>query len=288
MNKLNEKLNTKFKKTFKNINKKNNSPLTSSDPFTSSTSNSSIPSGTFTEDGYNYNIGRIIPGFITISALCSGLTAIRYSLSEQWEYAIICIIISCLLDALDGRVARYLGYASHFGAELDSLSDLVCFGVVPSLMLYLFTMHTANNIGWGVCLYYTVCCAIRLARFNTDLSDKTTPQSSGLYFTGVPSPLGAMIAILPIILFLETRIMFFTRPIFCLFFLIIGGSLMISKFPTFATKKIKIQKNMLPFALLILSIVLILVFVAPWVFLSIFIICYLCSIPLSYKIFTKK
>src|SRR3979411_249923 len=144
------------------------------------------------------SINRLIPNVLTLAALCSGLTAIRFGLQGQMKLAVIAIIVAAILDTLDGRVARRLGVTSRFGAELDSLSDFLCFGVSPALGLYLASLKDAGALGWVVTLMFPMCSALRLARFNTALDADTPPPAwTGAYFTGVPAPAGALLALLP-------------------------------------------------------------------------------------------
>src|SRR6188472_2839198 len=146
-----------------------------------------------------FSINRLIPNVLTLAALCSGLTAIRFGLQGQMKLAVIAIFVAAVLDALDGRVARRLGVTSRFGAELDSLSDFLCFGVAPSLVLYMAALKGAGALGWVVTLMFPICSALRLARFNTGLlSDVPPPAWTSSYFTGVPAPAGALLALIPL------------------------------------------------------------------------------------------
>ena len=131
---------------------------------------------------------RMIPNILTLLALCAGLTSIRFGLLEQWQLAVVALFAAAIFDGLDGRVARILKGTSKFGAELDSLSDFISFGVAPAIVLYLWTMQTWGNIGWLVVLIFSVCCALRLARFNTNLDEPNTPPWAVNFFTGVPAP----------------------------------------------------------------------------------------------------
>ena len=143
-----------------------------------------------------FSINRLIPNVLTLAALCAGLTAIRFGLQGQMELAVIAIMVAAVLDALDGRVARRLGVTSRFGAELDSLSDFLCFGVTPALILYMSSLTAGGALGWVVTLMFPMCSALRLARFNTALvSDTPPPAWTGSYFTGVPAPAGALLAL---------------------------------------------------------------------------------------------
>ncbi len=138
--------------------------------------------------GQSFN--RMIPNILTMLALCAGLTALKFGLEEKWEAAVISIVVAAVLDALDGRVARLLRGTSKFGAELDSLSDFIAFGVAPALLLFLWTMKEAGPIGWVPVLLFSVCCALRLARFNTNMDGPEPPSWARNYFIGVPAPAG--------------------------------------------------------------------------------------------------
>ena len=151
-----------------------------------------------------FSINRLIPNILTLAALCAGLTGIRFALQGEMRLAVIAIIVAAIFDALDGRVARRLGVTSRFGAELDSLSDFLCFGVAPALVLYLASLSQAGALGWVVTLMFPICSALRLARFNTALvSDTPPPVWTGSYFTGVPAPAGALLALMPLMMSFE-------------------------------------------------------------------------------------
>src|ERR1700730_3674283 len=147
-----------------------------------------------------FSINRLIPNVLTLAALCSGLTAIRFGLQGQMKLAVIAIIVAAILDTLDGRVARRLGVTSRFGAELDSLSDFLCFGVSPALVLYLVSLKDAGALGWVVTLMFPMCSALRLARFNTALDADTPPPAwTGADITAAPAPTVETLARLPLI-----------------------------------------------------------------------------------------
>jgi CDP-diacylglycerol--serine O-phosphatidyltransferase len=146
------------------------------------------------------SINMLIPNILTTLALCAGMTAIRFAVLAKWEAAVIALIVAAIFDALDGRIARLLGGTSRFGAELDSLSDFVSFGVAPAVMIYLWTMHAAGGLGWALALLFSVCCALRLARFNIKAGESDLPPWAFNYFTGVPTPAGAGMVILPMLL----------------------------------------------------------------------------------------
>jgi CDP-diacylglycerol--serine O-phosphatidyltransferase len=146
---------------------------------------------------------RLLPNMLTLFSLCSGLTAMRFALQDRWEGALLGIVIAGIFDMLDGRVARMLNIASKFGAELDSLSDAISFGVAPGFVMYLWVMKENPALGWIAVLSYAVCTALRLARFNTMLEDHSVPTWAKSYFTGIPAPGGAGLAILPLAIWLE-------------------------------------------------------------------------------------
>lgn len=234
------------------------------------------------------SIVRLLPSIVTIAAFCCGLTAIRCALFQKWELAVICIFISALFDAFDGKVARMLGQSSQFGAELDSLSDLVCFGVAPSIILFLSTMYRFSAIGWGICMFFTVCCALRLARFNaTQIANEPKPDWAKKYFTGVPAPAGAIMALFPLILFFATDRSCFLNGWFVSLNLIVSGALMISTLKTFSSKMIEINSRFTLLALLIVSFLVICLITELWLTLSVLVLMYLASIPLGPSEYAK-
>src|SRR5260370_756341 len=133
------------------------------------------------------SINRMIPNILTLLALCAGMTAIRFAINGKFEASVIAIIVAGVFDGLDGRVARLLKSTSPFGAQLDSLSDFVCFGVAPGIMLYIWTMSQLSSFGWALSLLYAICCGLPLARVNTPLASPL-PPCPPYYFTGLPAP----------------------------------------------------------------------------------------------------
>src|SRR3546814_1230331 len=130
------------------------------------------------------SINRMIPNASPVLALCSGLTGLRFALQGRWELAVGAVLVAMLFDGLDGRIARLMGATSELGAQLDSLSDVIAFGVAPAVMIYLWTLSDAGGVGWAACLVYAACCALRLARFNTALGDENPAPLSARYFVG--------------------------------------------------------------------------------------------------------
>jgi len=146
----------------------------------------------------------LAPNAVTALALCFGLTGIRFAIAGEWERAIAAIVIAAVLDGLDGRIARMLNGASRFGAELDSLSDVIAFGVSPAIILYLWSLQNLPQYGWLFALAHAVCCALRLARFNANIDVADQPHKSAGCLTGVPAPAGAGLLLLPLYLWLWT------------------------------------------------------------------------------------
>ena len=224
---------------------------------------------------------QLFPNMLTVLALCSGLTAIRFAISADWERAVIALVIACFLDGIDGLVARLLRGTTKFGAELDSLSDAISFGVVPSIMLYLWAMQDAGTLGWALCLLYAVCCVLRLARFNTMVGDPGLPSWAHNYFTGVPSPAAAGLAILPMILSFYFDAGVFNTPTIVGIFLATVSFLMVSKVPTFSNKKLRVPRQFaLPMMILIALFAGFMV-TETWATLGLMGLVYLASIPFS-------
>ena len=192
-----------------------------------------------------FSINRLIPNVLTLAALCSGLTAIRFALQGEMRLAVIAIIVAAIFDALDGRVARRLGVTSRFGAELDSLSDFLCFGVSPALVLYLASLKDAGSLGWVVTLMFPMCSALRLARFNTALlADTPPPAWTGSYFTGVPAPAGALLALIPLMVSFEIEAAWPRHALVVGTVLVLVGGLMVSRLPTFSFKKGRVPRHL--------------------------------------------
>lgn len=225
-------------------------------------------------------LAKFLPNAVTITAMCFGLSAIRFAQCSEWEYAVFCILISALLDMFDGKIARFLDQSSAFGLELDSLSDLVCFGVAPSVVLYLAALQQVGKVGWGVCMFYTICCAMRLARFN--VAHVNSEQISDLdrkYFVGIPSPAGAVVALFPLVLFFETESFITVKPCCVAFFLMFSGCMMISTIRTFSSKIIEINNTNSWIVLTVIAFVIICFATRLWLSLSVLIAFYLVTIP---------
>ncbi|HEY9348208.1 MAG TPA: CDP-diacylglycerol--serine O-phosphatidyltransferase, partial [Inquilinus sp.] len=188
-------------------------------------------------------INRLLPNILTTLALCAGLTAIRYAVQDRWEQAVTAILVAAVLDGLDGRVARLLRGSSKFGAELDSLADIVSFGVSPAIILYLWMMQDAGSLGWLAVMAYAVCAALRLARFNTALDDTTLPPFAYNYFTGVPVPAGAILILMPLMISFEFSPGFWAAPLLVGLWTVFVALLLVSRVPTFSMKVVRVPQD---------------------------------------------
>lgn len=205
----------------------------------------------------------LLPNLVTIMGLCAGLTSIRFTIVERFEVAAMLIIFAAVIDGLDGLLARRLKATSQFGAELDSLSDFVNFGVAPGVLVYVFAVDQLAGFGWIFILVFACCCCLRLARFNVKREDPHPPGTRA-HFVGVPAPAGAMLALLPVFLSLEG--MFATEAFALPVALYVAGvgALMISRLPTFSPKSVRIARDKVGPVLIGMAIIVGLMFTNFW------------------------
>ena len=227
----------------------------------------------------------LLPNLLTIAALASGLSGLRMAFSGNWEGGLLMVALAGIFDALDGRMARLLKSSSNFGAQLDSLADVVVFGVVPALMLYLWALQESGRIAWAACLFFSACIALRLARFNSELHGQ--PSWSKNYFTGIPSPAAAFIVLLPLAASLATDLELFADWRLVAAWLVIIGTGAISTIPSFAAKSIKVPSVFaLPllgvFALLVAAVV-----ARPWLAWLGLGLVYLALLPVSWLFYLR-
>lgn len=227
----------------------------------------------------------LLPNMITLLALCSGVTAIRFAFEGRYELAVASVMLAVVLDAVDGRLARFLKGTSRFGAELDSLADFVNFGVAPAILLYVWSLNSLRTLGWVICLVLAICCALRLARFNVALDDPNKPAWASRFFTGAPAPAGAGLALLPFYLgFLGIIDEGHGWALLIGPYVVGVALLMVSRVPTFSGKHLgRIRGDMvLPvLGLAVLAVVMLIAY--PWEFLSIVSVIYLGLIPVSMR-----
>ena len=233
------------------------------------------------------SINRLIPNILTLLALCAGLTSIRFAVHDMWKEAVIATVLAAILDGLDGRVARLLQGTSKFGAELDSLSDFVSFGVAPAMVLYFWTMRSAGGFGWAMVLLFSVCCALRLARFNTMIGEPDLPPYAYNFFTGVPAPAAAGLVLMPLIFTIQFGGGFFDKPPVVALFLVGVSFLMVSKAPTFSFKKVRIPHKWVLPILLLVGLAAAFLVTEPWLTLSVTGCVYLGTLPLALRSFRR-
>jgi CDP-diacylglycerol---serine O-phosphatidyltransferase len=214
------------------------------------------------------------------------MTAIRYALADNFQASVVAILVAAVFDGLDGRIARLLKSTSPFGAQLDSLSDFVCFGIAPAIMLYLWTMSHLASFGWAISLFYAICCGLRLARFNTQL-DADLPPYAYNFFTGVPAPAGAGLAIIPMLLNFEFGWSGFRSAWFGAVVLAVVAALMVSRVPTFSMKRFHVPREWVLAMLLIIGGLAALATTEPWATLLLIGVIYIGSIPLSVRAYSK-
>lgn len=226
----------------------------------------------------------ILPNVVTLLGLCLGLTSIRFSLEGRYEMAVICIVAAAVLDGLDGRIARALDSTSRFGAELDSLADFLDFGVAPAVLLYAWSLSEIKSAGWLAAMVYAVACALRLARFNVMADDPNKPSWAGQFFTGMPSPAGAIVVMLPIYLHLSVFGLPQSRVLvpFEIAYMLLIAFLMVSGIPHFSGKQLgRIPREFL--ALVMISAIggILLLATFPMECLVVLALAYLIGIPFA-------
>jgi len=228
----------------------------------------------------------ILPSLLTIIGVCLGISSIKFSLDQNYSLAVIFLVFASLLDALDGRIARLIKGTSEFGKELDSLTDFVSFGIAPAFILYFWELKNYGKIGWAITLIFSVCCVLRLARFNlTKISEEVEWKLN--YFEGVPSPAGAGLILLPLIYELSEFNLNIDIKSVTPYLVVVVALLLISKIPTFSLKKIKISSGLTIFLLFGITIIVVSVVYFTFEALLIVGIIYLISIPISYFLYKK-
>ena len=229
----------------------------------------------------------LLPNALTIFGVCLGLSSIKFALDTNYMMSVIAITFAAILDTLDGRVARLVKGTSKVGKELDSLTDVISFGVAPSFVMYFWTINEIGKIGWMLVLIYTVCCALRLARFNLTVVEETETWKIN-FFEGIPSPAAAGLILLPLILNLSDLVQFENTAIISSIVILMVSILMISKIPTYSLKRILIPRHYAIFLLLGIGVyVSLLIF---YTFETLFFsgLVYIILIPISYFHYIRK
>ena len=229
----------------------------------------------------------LLPNILTLAGVCLGISSIKFSIDGNYSLAVIFILLAAILDALDGRIARLIKGTSEFGKELDSLTDFVSFGIAPVFILYFWELNNYGKLGWAITLIYSVCCVLRLARFNlTKIDDQQLWKSN--YFEGVPSPAGGILILMPLIFELSDLNLNFNITNFTPYFTILIAVLLVSKIPTLSLKKISISPKATAFILLGIGIIFISLLDYTFETLLVFGLVYLISIPISFFMYKNK
>ena len=232
---------------------------------------------------------KLIPNIITLMSLAAGLSAIQFAIDGSWERAVVAIVIAGVLDTLDGAIARLLNATSEFGAQLDSFSDFLSFGVAPATILYLWVLEESGKVGWIAMVVFAVASAMRLARYNITPTPTNGVWSKG-FFAGVPAPAGAGMALLPLFIWLMAPDFFeglASINILCGIWVIFWAGMMVSRIPTWSSKQIRIKSKMVMPILAFTALMIAAVVQAPWPTLTIIGVCYIISIPFSIRHFQK-
>lgn len=232
------------------------------------------------------SLRQVAPNAVTAMALCFGLTGVRFAMSGQWQLAVGSVILAGVLDGLDGRIARMLHGESRFGAELDSLSDNIAFGVAPAIIIYLWSLQFLPKLGWVLALAHALMCALRLARFNAAIDADEQPHKSAGFLTGVPAPTGAGLLFVPLYLWFVTD-----QEIFRSFYLVAPWTafvafLMISSIATFSWTALRLRRTIRLEAIAVAGLLAALLLTEPWATLLAISVLYLAMIPfgiLSYR-----
>ena len=234
------------------------------------------------------SFNRIVPNLLTLLGLCAGLTSMRFALDGRWGSSAAALLVAGCIDGLDGRLARVLKATSRFGAEFDSLADFLCFGVAPAFILYLWSLRVGGGYGFAPCLMFAVCMALRLARFNAMMDTSPAPAFAQSFFTGVPAPAGAGLALFPLFAGLEARewglpwlYRIVHHPLFCAVVLVGTATLLVSTLPVWSFKNFKVPAPLvLPLLLGTGTFAAVLV-ADPWAALAAAGLLYMAMLPLS-------
>ncbi len=239
----------------------------------------------------------MVPNAITAAALCVGLTGIRYAIAGEFEKSVLAVILAGMLDGIDGRAARLLKAQSRFGAELDSLADSISFGVAPALIIYLWTLQELPRLGWFAALAFAICCVLRLARFNARIDLPEDPHKSAGFLTGVPAPVGAGLAFLPLYLWLASgqqgmalpggMVVDFRNPVGVGIWLVLIAFLLISSLPTLSWSKLRPRRSIRLEVIALTGLIVAALLTEPWLTLVGICVAYLLLIPLALATYAR-
>jgi CDP-diacylglycerol---serine O-phosphatidyltransferase len=225
---------------------------------------------------------RVLPNAITVLALCSGLSAVQFALSGYYQLAIAAVGLAAVFDSLDGRIARLLDATSRMGAELDSLSDAIAFGVAPALVVFIWRLHE-YRAGWVVALVFAVCMVLRLARFNTLLDDADQPPYAKEFFVGVPAPAGGLLAMLPLGLFEQVGTGWWSSRAAVTIWTVAVAALLISRIPTLSAKTVRVPAKAVAPMLVLVGLLAAAIITFPLGTLVVAMLVYLAHIPFAWR-----
>jgi len=229
----------------------------------------------------------LLPNILTLGGVCLGISSIKFSIDGNFSLAVTLILVASILDALDGRIARMIKGTSEFGKELDSLTDFVSFGIAPVLILYFWELNNYGKLGWAIALIYSVCCVLRLARFNLTKTEEQQEWKNN-YFEGVPSPAGGILILMPLIYELSGLNFQINIKNLTPYFTILIALLLVSKIPTLSFKKISISSKTTVFLLLAVVIIFTALLFYTFETILFFSFIYLLLIPLSVLIYRNQ
>ncbi|PBB19711.1 MULTISPECIES: CDP-alcohol phosphatidyltransferase family protein [unclassified Mesorhizobium] len=232
----------------------------------------------------------VLPNLVTVLAICAGLSGIRFAFENRFEIAVVMVLLAAFLDGIDGRLARMLKATSKFGAQMDSLADIVNFGVAPALVLYAFLLDRAGSPGWIAALLFTIACGMRLARFNVLADDAEQPAWQTEYFVGVPAPAGAVLVMLPLYLYFLRLGLEPSRPaaFVATGFTVLVAFLLVSRLPVYSGKSVKVPGDRVLPVILGVVLYILLLMTYPWYTLTASVAGYLLFLPLSVRAYSKR
>ncbi|MCB2052957.1 MAG: CDP-diacylglycerol--serine O-phosphatidyltransferase [Geminicoccaceae bacterium] len=224
---------------------------------------------------------HLLPNMLTILGLCAGLTGMRYALDGRWKLAVGLVLVAVVFDGLDGRSARMLNLTSKLGEQLDSLADFLSFGVAPAFIVYLWVLHDVRAIGWALAMLFATCCAMRLARFNVELDDPDKPRWMADFFTGIPAPAAAGLALLPMIAWFVFGDGFARTWYLNAAMMLFVALMMVSRVPTFSIKKVRVPQAWVMPVLIAGGLVLVFLVTETWTTLFLVGFAYFLSLPVA-------
>nr|WP_244508046.1 CDP-diacylglycerol--serine O-phosphatidyltransferase [Mesorhizobium sp. ORS 3428] len=232
----------------------------------------------------------VLPNLVTVLAICAGLSGIRFAFEDRFEPAVVMVLLAAFLDGIDGRLARMLKATSKFGAQMDSLADIVNFGVAPALVLYAFLLDRAGSPGWIAALLFTIACGMRLARFNVLAEETDQPAWQSEYFVGVPAPAGAVLVMLPLYLSFLRLGLEPSRPaaFIATGFTVLVAFLLVSRLPVYSGKSVKVPGDRVLPVILGVVLYILLLMAYPWYTLTASVAGYLVFLPFSVRAYSKR